>query len=118
MFAIVPVKTMVASPVPSPVVKVRPAMPESVSVPLLEVSVTLTAPETASTSPMLIALPLPAENTSVVSSLVLCAMGTVLTGASLTALTVMLTVSLSVFAPPSPVFPRSLVVICTVAAPL
>ncbi|TDJ70097.1 MAG: hypothetical protein E2O38_12155 [Proteobacteria bacterium] len=38
----VPVKTIVASPVPSPVVKLKPATPLRVSVPLVAVSVTST----------------------------------------------------------------------------
>ena len=71
-----------------------------------------------STSAMEIRLPLAAEKTSAVSSLVVCAPGTVFTGASLTALTVMVTVSVSVSAPPVPVLPWSLVVIVSVAAPL
>ena len=100
----VPVKTIVASAVPSPVVKVRPVMPERVIVPLLAVRVTLIAPEAASTSVMLIRFPLPLEKTRLVSSLTLCAAGTLFTGASLTALTVMLTESVSLLAPPLPVF--------------
>ncbi len=39
MLAIVPVKVIVASAVPSPVVNDKPARPESVSVPLVAVSV-------------------------------------------------------------------------------
>ena len=54
----------------------------------------------------------------VVSSAVVCATGTVLIGASLTAVTVMATVSTSVSVPPEPVLPLSLVVIVNVAAPL
>ena len=44
MLAIVPVKVIVASAVPSPVVNVRPAMPDSVMVPFVPVSVTCTLP--------------------------------------------------------------------------
>ena len=47
----------------------------------------------------------PAENTSAVSSLVDCAAGTAFTGASFTAVTLMLTVSVSLSAPPAPVLP-------------
>jgi hypothetical protein len=48
----------------------------------------------------------------------LCAPGIVLTGASLIALTVMLTVSLSVSRRPCRCCPRSLVAIARLAAPL
>ena len=50
MLASVPVKVMVASAVPSPVVKVSPAVPARVSVPLVPVSVTCTGLAPASTS--------------------------------------------------------------------
>ena len=70
-------------------------MPASVIVPLVAVNVTCTLLAPASTSAIEIRLPLPEENTSAVSSLVLCAAGTVLTGASLTALTVMAAVSVA-----------------------
>ena len=95
MFAIVPVNVIVPSAVPSPTLKLRPVMPLSVIVPLVAVSVTWTEDEAASTSLMLIWLELPLEKTSAVSSLVLWAAGTVLTGASFTALTVMATESVS-----------------------
>ena len=67
---------------------------------------------------MVMALPLAVQKVSVPSSLMVCAPGTVLTGASLTALTVMATESLSVRAPPEPVLPRSLVATVMLAAPL
>ena len=86
---------MVASAVPSPAVKVKPLRLASVSVPLLAVSVTRTLDVPASMSSMLIRLPFPVEKMSGVSSLVDCAPATVFTGASLTALTVMATVSTS-----------------------
>ena len=105
MLAIVPVKVMVASEVPSPTLKVSPVRLASVIVPLVAVRVTCTEAAPASTSLMLIWLPLPLEKTSVVSSLTLCAPGMEFTGASLTALTVMLTVSVSESAPPLPVLP-------------
>ena len=83
MSVMVPVKVMVASAVPSPVTKVRPVVPASVNVPLVAVSVTLTALEPASTSLTEMRLPLAVEKTSAVSSLTVCAPGTELTGATL-----------------------------------
>ena len=65
-----------------------------------------------------IRLPLAELKTSAVSSMVVCAPGTLLTGASFTALTVTATVSVSVFAPPEPLFPWSSVVIVRVEEPL
>ena len=105
MLATLPVKVITASAVPSPLLKVKPVVPESVIAPLLAVSVTSTGLAAMSRSAMLIGLPLPLENTRLVSSLVLCGAGMLLTGASLTALTVMFTVSLSESAPPLPVLP-------------
>ena len=67
---------------------------------------------------MEMALPLATEKVSVPSSFMVCAAGTVFTGASLTALTVMATVSVSVWAPPEPVLPWSLVVTVRLAVPL
>ncbi len=85
---------MVASSVPSPTLKVRPVAPASVSVPLLALSVTRRTPLPASTSLMEIGLLVPVENTRAVSSLVDCgAAGTLLTGASLSGSTVMVTVA-------------------------
>ena len=95
-FASVPVKVIVASADPSPAVKERPVSCESVSVPLVALSVIWSEPKAASTSLMLMRFPFPLENVRFVSSLTLCAAGTLFTGASLTALTVMLTVSVSV----------------------
>jgi len=63
------------------------------------VSVTLTAPEAASTSATLIRFPFPLEKTRLVSSLTLCAPGTEFTGPSFTALTVIATESLSLLRP-------------------
>ena len=71
MLAMVPVKVIVASAVPSPVLKARPAVPLSVILPLVPFSVTLTELPPASTSLIEIRLPPPALNTSGVSSLVL-----------------------------------------------
>jgi len=70
-----------------------------------------------STSEIEIALPLPAENTRSVSSLTACGPGTVFTGASLTALTVIATVSVSLCATPAPVLPWSLTVRLSVSGP-
>ena len=106
-----PVNDIDTSPVPLPLTNASPLVPLSVMVPLVAVSVICTALAPASTSLMLIRFALPAEKTSGVSSLVLCAPGTELTGASLTALTVMLTVSVSVIAPPVPLLPWSSVLI-------
>ena len=114
----VPVNTMLASKAPSPVVKVSPAMPDSVKVPLATLSVTCRLPLALSTSAMAMWLPLETENTRLVSSSVVCALGTVFTGASLTALTVMPTVSVSTKVPPVPVLPRSDVLMVNVSAPL
>ena len=118
MFARVPVKVMVASAVPSPTRNVSPAVDASVIVPLVPVSVTFIAAPPASTSLIVIRFPLAVSKVRTESSLTDCAPGTVLTGGSLTALTVMLTVSVSLLAPPVPVLPWSLVTICTLAAPL
>jgi hypothetical protein len=79
--ASVPVKVIVASALPSPVLKLRPVSPLSVSVPLVAVRVTETL--VSSVSAMLMALPLPELKTSGVSIAVTCRPGTVLTGASL-----------------------------------
>ncbi len=97
MAAAVPENVMVASAVPSPVVKVRPAMPESENVPLVTATVTVRVP--VSTSATVIRLPFATENTRAVSSVVVCAPGTVLAGASLTGDTVRLTVAVSVTPP-------------------
>src|SRR5882724_9205196 len=115
MLARLPVTVTVPVPLPE---TVRPAVPARVSTPLVAASVTWTFEPPASTSAMEMALPAAAENVSVPSSFMACAAGTVLTGASFTALTVMATVSTSVWAPPEPVLPRSLVVTVRLAAPL
>ncbi|MNF72002.1 hypothetical protein D3C85_865850 [compost metagenome] len=62
-----PSKVRVASPVPSPTRKLRPVVPPRVMRPLLAVSVTRSVPEPASTSLMLIKLPLPLLNTRLAS---------------------------------------------------
>jgi len=85
----------VTVPVPLPVT-VTPEIEPSVSVPLAIVSVVVTLLSTSATA---MALPLAELKTTLVSSVVLCAPGTVLTGASLTALTVTVTVAVSVTPP-------------------
>ncbi len=97
MAAAVPENVMVASVVPSPEVKVRPAMPESENVPLVTATVTVRVP--VSTSATVMRLELAAEKTRAVSSVVVCAPGTVLVGASLTGEMVRLTVAVSVTPP-------------------
>ncbi len=87
MLSIWPLKVAVVSPLPVPAEKLKPEIPASVKVPL--VAVRVTSSTLLSTSVTEIAFPLATEKTSAVSSLVFCATGTVLTGASLTALTVM-----------------------------
>ena len=69
--------------------------------PLVTVSWTCTLAPPASTSLIETRLLLPAEKTSAVSSLVDCAAGTLFTGASSIALTVIATVSTSVRLPAS-----------------
>src|SRR5882724_5567837 len=115
MLARLPVTVTVPVPLPE---TVRPAVPASVSTPLVAASVTWTLLLPASTSAIEMALPPALENVSVPSSFMVWATGTVLTGASLTAFTVMATVSTSVWAPPEPVLPRSLVVTVRLALPL
>src|SRR5438046_1328685 len=110
--AAVPVNAIVASAGPSPAQqtqpKPNPVVPLRLSVPWLTDSVTSSLPPTVSarsTSLTESALPPPVENVFDVSSFVACATGTTFTGASLTALTVIATVSVSLSAPPEPVLP-------------
>ena len=92
--AIVPVSVTV--PVPDPVT-LTPVVPApALSRPLETVSVVSMMALPASTSEIENALPLAVENTSVVFLAVNCGSGTAFTGASLTAVTVRLTVSVSV----------------------
>src|SRR6478672_4277879 len=86
--ASVPVKTIVASAVPSPVVNDNPAVVLSVIVPFVAVNVILIGFAFRSTSATEIWLALPLEKTFAVSSFVLCGPGTVFTGGSLTAVMV------------------------------
>src|SRR5947209_20528090 len=76
----VPVKTMLTSAVPSPLVKDRPEIPLRVRTPLVTERVTLTGLVPASGSEIEIALPLAEEKTRELSSLTVWAPGTVLTG--------------------------------------
>ncbi|RJG47394.1 hypothetical protein D3Y55_22780 [Mesorhizobium sp. DCY119] len=76
---------------------VRPAVPASENVPFVTDSVTVSVPP--STSLTVIGLPADGVKTIVVSSAVVCAVGTVLTGASFTGLTVTVTVAVSVTPP-------------------
>src|SRR5687767_5609804 len=70
----------------------RPAVVLSVMVPFVAVKVILTGFAPASESATEIWLPLPLEKTNATSSSVLCAPGTVLTGASLTPVTLIVIV--------------------------
>src|SRR5437588_11138756 len=70
----------------------RPAVEPSESVPLVTVSVTVSLPAPTSTSEIVIALPAPELNVRVASSFTPCVPGTELTGASLTAVTLMVRV--------------------------
>ena len=91
--ASVPVIWMAASSVPSPWVNVSPFVPDNVSEPLPTDNVVVTGPAPASTSVTEIGLPLPLENVRVVSSSIVCAAGTWLTGGSFTHVTVTETVA-------------------------
>src|SRR5215813_5260477 len=115
MLARLPVTVTVPVPLP---LTVRPVVPASVSTPLVAASVTWTLLLPASTSAMEMALPLATEKVSVPSSFMVWAAGTLFTGASSTALTVMATGSVSLSGPPEPVLPWSLVVTVRLAAPL
>jgi len=103
-----PVKVMLASCVPSPDEKESPLICDSDSTPFATDSVTcMVSPPTSLSA---IEMALPPLNTRSVSSLTACGPGTVLTGASLTASTVIATESVSPCAPPEPVLARSLTV--------
>ena len=94
MFAIVPVKVIVASVVPSPTENVRPVRTGRVIVPFVAVSWTWTVAPPASTSLIEMRLPLPLENVSGhVPRSVVRPTGRLLIGASLMAVTVMVTVT-------------------------
>ena len=109
MSVMVPVRVTVV--VPLPVMVAVP--PVTARVPWATLRVTVMLPLAASVSAMLRPVMV-----SGVSSDVVCAVGTVLTGASLTALTVMATVSVSLRLPPVPFLPPSLVLMLKLSAPL
>ncbi|MCY1271194.1 hypothetical protein D9M68_247840 [compost metagenome] len=111
MSARLPWKVMLRSPTPSPELKDSPVTPFKVIRPLVAVSVTSTAPEPASTSLMLIRLPLPLLNTRVSSWSTVALAGTLLTGASLTAATARVRVVASASLLPVPDRPGSLPVL-------
>ena len=102
-----PSNTMVPSPVPLPTRKLTPLRLPRVSRPLLAVRVTRIVPPPTSTSAIDSALPLPVLNTRALSRNTFWVPGTLLTGASLTAVTVRVTVVWSVWVPPLPVLPPS-----------
>jgi hypothetical protein len=77
---------MLAEPL-APVTKVNPVVPDKVNLPWLTLSVICSTPPLASTSNATMRLPLAAEKTSDVLTVVACAPGTMLTGASLTDVT-------------------------------
>ncbi len=81
IFAIVPLNTIEASEVPSPLVNERPVVCDKVSVPWVTLSVTVCVPP--SVSVMLIELLPPLLKVRDASSLTLCAPGTVFTGTEL-----------------------------------
>ena len=85
MSAMVPVKVMVASAVPSPVLKVSPWVPDRFSVPLVAVRVTWTGFVPASRSLTDSAVPMLDENSSMPSWSMVCAPGAMFSGASLLA---------------------------------
>src|SRR4029079_19146106 len=87
MSAIVPLKVMLASAVPSPAEKVRPVVELNVTVPSGAVRVSCTGAAAASMSDMAIGLPPAVENTIGLSVVPVCAGGTVMVGASLAAVT-------------------------------
>src|SRR5437764_526245 len=106
-----PVNTIADVPL-APDAKLSPAMPDSVSVPLVTDSVTLTGSSpiagfgwsASSTSAIDRALALAVEKVIEPSSAIVRAPGTVFVGASLTALTVMVTLFGDDWAPPEPKF--------------
>src|SRR4051794_40885407 len=100
MLAIVPVNVMVAVPL-APAVKVRPVVLDRVAVPLVLANCTWAVLAPASTSLIEMALALPVESTLAVFTCVDWVAGTVLTGASLTAVMVMLRVAAALVAVPS-----------------
>ena len=118
MLARVPVKIMLVSLLPLPVVKLRPAIPDSVKLPLATLRVSCIGAAAASTSITATVLPPATLNTRLVSSLTFCAGGKTSAGPSLTALTVIATDVLTACAPPAPLLPWSLIVRFRLSAPL
>ena len=117
--AMVPLKVIVGSAVPSPVVKARPVVPPSVTFPLVPARVTRTEAPPASTSDTEMAFELPVEKTVAVFMFVDWAPGTALTGASLTALTLITNVGFALVSTPLFVVPPlSWRLTVTVAVPL
>src|SRR5687767_13399059 len=115
----VPLKLIVASSVPSPAENVRPVMEPIVSVPSVIVSDTRIGLLPASTSVTEIALKVAVENTSGVFCTVEGSNGILLTGASLTAVTVMRNVcGALVSLPPFAVPPLSFATMVISATPL
>ena len=112
-----PVNTSVASALPSPVVNDRPAVPASVSVPWVALSVTCIVSAPASTSPMLIACPFAVESTSGVFTAVTCRPGRWFTGASLTAVSVITVLDVAPTRRPAPGTANSDVATLPVSAP-
>ena len=95
--ATLPVNTMSASALPSPVVKASPVVWERVRAPPVTPRVTrMSLPSPLASSVMLIRLPLPLEKTRGMSSSAVWAPGTLLTGASFREATEMVAVSLAV----------------------
>ena len=113
--ALICVNVPVRVTVPVPLLAMVAVPPETARVPWVTARVTVRVPVPASASASAMARPV---MTLAVSSLVLCAPGTVLTGASLTALTVMTMVSVSVSVPPLPVLPPSDVNRVNLSSPL
>ena len=108
MSARVPWKIMVLLFRPVPLTMLMPLRLLRLSVPLVAVRVTVIWSLPASTSVMEMALPLAVLKPRAMFCCAVCAPGTLLTGASLTALTMRVTVLVSVFSPPLPLKPLSL----------
>ena len=112
--ALICAKVPVMVTVAVPLLAMLAVPPETATVPWATAKVTVRVPVPASTSAMLRPVMVRAVSSLVVSVV----KGTVLTGASLTALTVMAMVSESVKVPPLPVLPPSLVSMVNVSLPL
>ena len=106
------VPVSVSAPVPPPEIDAPPDTVLNHSVPCCTASVTVMLPAAASGSE----IEIPASTRSASSSTV-CPPGTVTTGGSLTAATVIDTASLSVSGPPEPVLPLSFTATVSVSPP-